>query len=311
VRPERQRGLVRNDLLHCGSFPSPQPVGSGIKPGKSDGPGTGKVLARHSYFSRVDEPDSAKEVIGNGEGALGPGSSPPLRRPYVCEKLALFLSLTNLRGVPYSLNGAAPGSIEETTIFYGDRIRFQTVCGDDRSSQCQSVHALDLTKARAAGGWDVLQTAAMATGAFPAFLAPRILQRRLGDYIPPLWESVVSAVAATPPPIAPNIPGDAACPFATLNVDGGVTNNDPFNYANDYLIALDSPSIDSQNPQDPVSVDRAVISIAPFPTTDRFDPDFNPTKNSAIFSALPRLFAALIFWSSISSIVMPARRFTA
>ena len=62
--------------------------------------------------------------------ALKPSGSPPVMRPYVSPDLTLFLSLTNLRGVPYSLNGASPGSIEETTFFYGDRIRFQTINSD-------------------------------------------------------------------------------------------------------------------------------------------------------------------------------------
>ncbi len=53
------------------------------------------------------------------------GPLPP-PRPYVSPDLTLYLSLTNLRGTPYSLNAAAPGSIEETTFFYADRICFRT-----------------------------------------------------------------------------------------------------------------------------------------------------------------------------------------
>src|SRR5262249_27698555 len=140
------------------------------------------------------------------EYALRPVASPPVHRPYVSPRLTLFLSLTNLRGVPYSLNGAAPGSIEETTFFYGDRIRFQTISGGSTTLPSASTRALDLSKPGAPGGWDVLQTAAMATGAFPVFLAPRILKRTLVEYDPPGWESVISAASGTPPPIPPNIP---------------------------------------------------------------------------------------------------------
>jgi hypothetical protein len=46
--------------------------------------------------------------------------------------------------------------------------------------------------------------------------------------------------------------------------------------------------------QDPMRADRAVISIAPFPTTDKFDARFDPAKESRIFSVLSRLVAALI-----------------
>lgn len=225
--------------------------------------------------------------------ALLPASK-PVQRPYVSPTLTLFLSLTNLRGVPYSLNGAAPGSIEETTFFYGDRIRFQTISESNATLQPCCFRALDLTKAGAPGGWDVLQTAAMATGAFPVFLAPRILDRKLEEYIPPLWESVISAAEGTPPPIAPSIPKADGTPYVTLNVDGGVTNNDPFNYAHDYLQSLTPPSPDGENGKGRTTVDRAVIGVAPFPTTDAFDPKFSPQKAAAIFSAIPRLFGALL-----------------
>src|SRR6202044_3232760 len=105
--------------------------------------------------------------------ALTPGlASRP--RAYISKNLTLFLSLTNLRGIPYSLNGAAPGSIEETTMFFGDRIRFQTLSQNHASVPGGFAYPLDFTKPGPAGGWDILQTAAMATGAFPIFLAPRV-----------------------------------------------------------------------------------------------------------------------------------------
>ncbi len=240
--------------------------------------------------------------------ALAPTNSAPVQRPYVAPNLTLFLSLTNLRGVPYSLNGAAPGSVEETTFFYGDRIRFQTVIGGGALPAPTSVRTLDLSTPGAAGGWDVLQTAAMATGAFPVFLAPRILQRQLWEYVPPLWESVVSAATGTPPPVAPSIPPSAGNPYVTLNVDGGVTNNDPFNYAHDYLDSVSPSVVGTAVAHDPVAVDRAVIGVAPFPTTETFDPTFNAQSAAAILSALPKLFNALLsqarfFGESLSAIM--------
>ena len=238
---------------------------------------------------------------------LKPRSSAPVLRPYVSSTLTLFLSLTNLRGVPYSLNGEAPGSIEETTFFYGDRIRFQTVSSGTAPVESPAAHALDLSNGNAAG-WQLLKTAAMATGAFPVFLKPRILDRELEEYVPPGWESVLSAVTGTPPPVTPTIPPKDGNPYVTLNVDGGVTNNDPFNYAHDYLMSLDPPVNESLAAQDPYKVDRAVIGIAPFPTTAAFDPAFNAQSNSAVFAALPRLFSALIgqarfFGESLSAIM--------
>jgi hypothetical protein len=240
------------------------------------------------------------------EYALTPGSS-QFKRPYVSPDLTLFLSLTNLRGVPYSLNAAAPGSIEETTFFYGDRIRFQTTSSGTGSQLNGSTRTIDLLTPGKKGGWDVLQAAAISTGAFPVFLAPEILERSACEYVPPHWESVTSATSATPPPIRPNFPKNFLEPFPTLNVDGGVTNNDPFNYAHDFLASRSPAPTEAQRLGKPSVVDRAVITIVPFPTTQSFNPNFDP-RTCSILSTLPKLLSALIsqsrfFGESLSDVM--------
>lgn len=240
------------------------------------------------------------------EYALTPASS-RVTRPYVSPVLNLFLSLTNLRGVPYSLNAAAPGSIEETTFFYGDRIRFQTTSSGTGAQLIGSTRTLDLLTPGEKGGWSVLQSAAISTGAFPIFLAPGTLERSACEYVPPHWKSVISDISNTPS-ITPNFPKDFPEAFPTLNVDGGVTNNDPFNYAHDFLAGLNPPLTEEQRLGRPSHVDRAVITIAPFPTTEPFDPKFDPKRAASILSALPKLVSALIsqsrfFGESLSEIM--------
>ena len=239
--------------------------------------------------------------------ALTPKSQAKPKR-YVSETLTLFLSLTNLRGVPYSLNSAAPGSVEESTFFFGDRVHFEISKTNTGSTPNGRIRYINHSAAGAKGGWDVLQSAAMATGAFPVFLAPRTLERYKSEYCPPHWMSVASTVTGTPPPVLPNFPGNLPDPFPTLNVDGGVTNNDPFNYAHDYLASLNPPSPDNRNPRDPLGADRAVITIAPFPTIERPVAAFNVKKSSSILWAVPRLFTALIaqsrfFGESLSDVM--------
>lgn len=241
--------------------------------------------------------------------ALVRGTPLSAPRAYVSPNLSIFLSLTNLRGVVYSLNGVAPGSVEETTLFYGDRIRFQTTGGDAPTPLAAGAYAIDLTKT--GEEWDVLRTAAKATGAFPVFLAPRALGRRHSDYTPPLWESRASAAQDDPPPITPSFPDGLPDPFETLNVDGGVTNNDPFNYAHDCLAALEPASPCTQLETDPCRADRAVLSIAPFPTTESYPIDFDPAASSSVLRALPQLFSALVsqsrfFGESLSNLMRGA-----
>src|SRR4029077_18100257 len=61
--------------------------------------------------------------------AIVPGVS--TARPYISNSLTLFLTLTNVRGVPFSLNGTADGSAEEDITYYADRLQFETVRGMD------------------------------------------------------------------------------------------------------------------------------------------------------------------------------------
>lgn len=225
--------------------------------------------------------------------ALTPGSEAPKPRAYVSPDLTLYLSLTNLRGTPYSLNGQAPGSVEETTFFFGDRIRFQMQHAGSAAPVNSRTHLLDLTR-KDGGGWDTLQTAAMATGAFPIFLAPRILTRKISEYTPPMWQSVTAAVTGNPPPVTPDFPPGTPDPLQTLNVDGGMTNNDPFMYAHDYLARLEPRMPENTVTVTAEKVDRAVINVAPFPTTTAFDVQYNPVKAAGVFSILGRLTSALL-----------------
>jgi hypothetical protein len=157
-----------------------------------------------------------------------------------------------------------------------------------------TAYVIDLTKPLPESAWEVLRTSAMATGAFPVFLKPRVLLRKRLDYTPPLWESMGSVAQGTPPPLSPTFPVGLSDPFETLNVDGGVTNNDPYNYAHDYLASLAPPISGAEIPSEAHQVDRAVLSIAPFPTTDTYSTKYDTGKNSSVLSALPHLFSVLV-----------------
>jgi hypothetical protein len=65
--------------------------------------------------------------------ALTPGPATP--RPYISKSLTLFLTLTNVRGIPYSLNGSAEGSAEENIAYYADRLQFETVAAAVRNGR--------------------------------------------------------------------------------------------------------------------------------------------------------------------------------
>lgn len=140
------------------------------------------------------------------------------------------------------------------------------------------------------GAWPLLQAAAVATGAFPIFLAPRQLTRDVSDYCPPMWESPVSAAGG----LKANFPATMATTWDTINVDGGVTDNDPFDLAHDYLAALNPPSPNNENARNPSEADRAVVTIAPFPSESNFDENFSFAKRAEVSAVAASLLSALI-----------------
>jgi hypothetical protein len=85
-------------------------------------------------------------------------------RPWVVDPLAIILTLSNLRGVPYSVVRfmiANRGTVSTLALNYSD--------------------PADPT-------WKTLQTAAMATGSFPIMLASRVIERTRADYENRSWE---------------------------------------------------------------------------------------------------------------------------
>jgi predicted acylesterase/phospholipase RssA len=221
-------------------------------------------------------------------------AGPVVARRYISKSLTLFLTLTNVRGVPFSLSGSAQGSAEEEIAYYADRLQFETVRGTDAPL---SPAAKPLPIGANAGAWPLLKEAAKATGAFPIFLAPRKIQRSAADYFSSPWAPVSDTSPASVPP---DWPLHATDTFTTLNVDGGVTNNDPFELAHDYLAiqnllaTVDPKTGDLENPRTSDKANCAVLTVAPFPAEAPYDPKYDFDKNSGVFGMLPNLLNALI-----------------
>jgi len=224
--------------------------------------------------------------------AIVPGVS--TASPYISNSLTLFLTLTNVRGVPFSLNGTADGSAEEDIAYYADRLQFETVRGMDAAL---SASAKPLPIGSTAGSWPLLKEAAKATGAFPIFLAPRKLDRSASEYMNSPWQSIS---ASAPVAVPPHWTLHADDTYTTLNVDGGVRDNDPFQLAHDYLAihnplaTLNAQTGDLANPRPPDKANCAVLTVAPFPAHDLYDLDYSFDRNSSVFGMLPNLITTQI-----------------
>ncbi|MGA3028643.1 MAG: hypothetical protein ABSF98_28185 [Bryobacteraceae bacterium] len=217
-------------------------------------------------------------------------------RPWVADPLSIAVTLSDLRGIPYSVDEANQGSFEERIAYHADQIRF-AVSGQVSPGtataiglNCSDPHDPE---------WPTLRLAAMATGAFPLMLASRVISRSRDDYANRPWivsnatpsasGQCESAVKIPPAWDASAVPAA----FDNVYVDGGVTNNNPFELARQYLLeAAGNPG--GHNPRTPEAANAAVISVAPFPGDEPFDRNYDGATQAELLNVANALLGTLI-----------------
>lgn len=222
----------------------------------------------------------------------------PHRRAGVSEKLRLLLTLTNLRGIPYSVNRSNLGTFFERTDYYADQIQFSFDSAEAAADPTISGF-IDVNDPQSKT-WPLVRTAAIASGAVPLMLAPQVITRTPEDYEHRQWAVPVD------PNEHPCVPGQpcvceerTAVPpawdepdgaFEVLYADGGATNNNPFECARRYIAGLNGLT---HNERRPMEADASVLTIAPFPGDDGFDPNWQARKNAGLLQAILALKEAL------------------
>jgi predicted acylesterase/phospholipase RssA len=171
--------------------------------------------------------------------------------PFIRPGLKIFTTLTNLQGFAYTVDF---GDDQPQTAKYHMNIHNDYACFELTEDTIEGDN----------GGWmplniktkvntDVAANAAMATGAFPVGLQSRLLTRD-------------SKYVAANPWLAPYIKNNPLPPgnLETLNVDGGMINNEPFDKVRDVLDSL--PDQEVNKADDYNSFTNTVLMIEPFPT---------------------------------------------
>jgi hypothetical protein len=197
--------------------------------------------------------------------------------------LRLRLTLTNIRGVPYSF-----------PVFGLDRHKkfgmrnhadfFEFVVGP--GAVAQEATALDAAHL-GAPEWALLKSAALATGAFPVGLRPRLIKR-----VNSTWYNGNGRVGYEGGPNEPAFvrvrpDGDfAEAPYEFATVDGGTIDNEPLELARRYLAGEGG-----HNDQNGAGANRAVVLIAPFPSLAASPPADDDLR---LVHLLPLLGSALV-----------------
>ncbi|MYM92546.1 patatin-like phospholipase family protein [Duganella vulcania] len=214
--------------------------------------------------------------------ADGDGEVPYAIRRYVATPVRYVFSINSLRGVPYFVPMQGNTDAGFGMVAHGDYASFAINYGQ---GQCPPSKADDVPLSFPNGmtSWKELVNCALASGAFPAFLAPRELSApgRRYDYrfvlAPGASPDKVCAVQVEPKWQGGVVPA----PYTSVLVDGGTINNEPLEFARTELAGLAG-----RCPRSGDDADRATILIDPFP-------DYASVMDDQKLGQNPELFAAL------------------
>jgi|GEM_PF-293749 len=172
---------------------------------------------------------------------------------FFADSLKVFTTLSNLQGLSYNMSFKAGGNNVHRPYYmqlHNDYACFQLLKeGTPPDKGWMTFNVKTGENSRAA------IDAAMATGAFPIGLRPRLLSRtqEMVNNNPLYDKDTQQAI---------KISGD---PYVTLNVDGGMINNEPFDKVREQLNKI---SKEENNTWESYKTFKStVLMIAPFPST--------------------------------------------
>ncbi|MBC3908123.1 patatin-like phospholipase family protein [Undibacterium umbellatum] len=234
--------------------------------------------------------------IANSGVSINPRPAP---RPYLASNFELILTVTNLRGIPYGFNllGSQQGSYNMS--LHADYVHFRiNQNGDQALPDRHSMRWVDFQTDSPIK--DKLKLAALASGAFPFGLAPRLLDNSIASAPATDLYGARSWPVPTPDAVPHqctsyrNIPASfGQLPpeyhYAYYCVDGGVMNNEPLELARKTLLT------DGQhNPREGNKATKGLLLIDPFPNNSEFTQQYPASPEVPdIISTGMALFSAL------------------
>lgn len=218
-----------------------------------------------------------------------PTAAPPY--PYIADSLHVYMTVSNMRGIPFTVafdNDTYGMQTHSDRAHYtidglggGARASNNWLAGD--SGRELSIGTLPGKGQKLPPEWNRYGECALASSAFPVGLAPRVLRANADEYQQRSYPVPGGANAIKPRFPMPFGPDG----FVFLNIDGGVINNNPFDYAQCALM----PNPDDV-PTQGDAADRAVIMVSPFPEPPAFLAEGRPPVE--VVAVVRALYPALI-----------------
>lgn len=238
----------------------------------------------------------ADAAVADVRAALRAMAVPP--PAYFANPLQLYLSFTNMRGVPYVIRMITDGGRRGHLVTsHSDYAHFAVMgAGTGKAGPIPpgaiAVNRPGTTAVPAVDGWGNVRDAALATSAFPCGFPARRFRNPLSAYRARDWVGRAAADAA----LAVNIdlPDGEAGGYDFWCVDGGLLNNEPLEYVR---AALRTGGCDGHH-ADGLSADHSLLLIDPFPDDSgpcRPNCSQPPDVLDALFALIPMLRAHAAF----------------
>lgn len=201
-----------------------------------------------------------------------------ISRPYFTNKLKVFTTLTNLEGFKFEIpfKGNSNSNQYHKVESHVDFACF-SLNTDTSDYNNDGWIPLDFRKKV---NVNIARQAAMSTGAFPVGLRARRLIRNPKHVNEMIWGESLFKLE----PVKPNN-GDN---YESINVDGGVINNEPFEKVRDVLDKITNETTESNHSYD--TFKSTVLMIDPFPSEN--DTKFN--NNDELFNVIGNTLSAML-----------------
>ena len=197
----------------------------------------------------------------------------PAQRLYLANPLPLFLTLTNLRGVPYSMDMG--GGLSQHYVAHADHVRIAAYTWGTPGTLRPDEFGACLTMGTDPGylPWATYAEFALGTSAFPVGFPTRVLQRPVSHYnyrpvVLPGSGERRHEVRAMVPDWSEQADHNPSGTYHFLVADGGMTNNEPIELARSELAGCIG-----HNPRQGDVAKRAVLLVDPFAEVPTLGPD--------------------------------------
>jgi hypothetical protein len=213
-----------------------------------------------------------------------------VQRPYLDPAVRFIFTQGNLRGIPYFLamrgNTLSGLGMRAHTDYQSYWVCYGAAVPPARADDI----AVSFPNAGTTIPWHGLGMAAVASGAFPIGLSPRLIERNAADY---RYRFVVVPGDSNQPSqlvqLKPNWNPTSGSPttYSSVVVDGGTMDNEPLELARTELAGLLG-----RNPRDGTLANRATLLVDPFPDLAGTVDDPSKGQKSDLLSAAVGLMGA-------------------